>query len=501
MKPLALRTSLTIVYTGILTMLMTALAVTTHAMFVRQLDQDATTSLEEKARGLHGYLHFNGGVPVLEYNQDDLDSVAFVDDATDYYQVFDARDGRLLTQSPGLAALGLHYTPEEVAELRGNAGPHDVQTDRGRLRLLSSVIAPAPGDMYLVQVGELLAGVDASLAEFDRLLLWRILGGLVVAAVVGRWLAGRALAPLARLSVATQGIGIRNLDARLSVRGANDELDQVAQAFNHALARVELSVGEMRQFSAALAHELRTPVAILRGEAELALRRSSSNEDLRQVLMRQIDEFDRLTRLINQLLTLARAEGGEIKMSDQSVDLAALGASVAEQIEPVAAAQGIILTSHVADRVMVKGDSGWLERLLLILLDNAIKFTPDDGRISVTFSCTKGVAHVAVTDTGMGVAAEALPHLFERFYRADPARSREVPGAGLGLALAKWIAERHGGTIDVKSRPGEGSTFTVRLPAFLGRGDDPDGLHQVAAIERFGRGVAAHQPHGTGQGA
>ena len=478
MKPLPLRTSLTIVYTGILAVLMTGLAITTHSLFVRQLDEAATTSLEEKAHGLHGYLRFKGGAPVLEYNRDDFDSAAFVDDATDYYQVFDARDGRLLTQSPWLEALGLHYTPDEVAEFRANAGPHDVQTDRGRLRLLTSVISPTPGEVYLVQVGELLTSVDATLAGFDRLLLWRILAGLALAAVAGRWLAGRALAPLSRLAVATQGIGIKNLAARLSVRGANDELDQVARAFNHALARVELSVGEMRQFSAALAHELRTPVAILRGEAELALRPSSSDEDLRQVLMRQIDEFDRLTRLINQILTLARAEGGEIKMADQSVDLVGLSASVAEQIEPVAAVQGITLACEVADGVMVNGDAGWLERLLLILLDNAIKFTPEGGRISVTFSCAKGLAHVAVTDTGMGISPDALPHLFERFYRADPARSRQTQGAGLGLALAKWIAERHRGTIDVKSQPGEGSTFTVSLPALPGRGNEPDRAHQ-----------------------
>ena len=196
------------------------------------------------------------------------------------------------------------------------------------------------------------------------------------------------------------------------------------------------------------------------------------------MLMRQIDEFDRLTRLINQILTLARAEGGEIKMADQPVDLVALGASVAEQIEPVAAAQGIALTCDVADGVTVRGDAGWLERLLLILLDNAIKFTPEGGRISLTFSRAKGLARVAVTDTGMGIPPDALPHLFERFYRADSARSRETQGAGLGLALAKWIAERHSGTIDVKSRPGEGSTFTVSLPASSDRGNKPDGAHQ-----------------------
>jgi signal transduction histidine kinase len=196
--------------------------------------------------------------------------------------------------------------------------------------------------------------------------------------------------------------------------------------------------------------------------------------------MRQIDEFDRLTRLINQILTLARAEGGEIKMADQAVDLVALGASVAEEIEPVAAVQGITLTCEARDSLMVKGDAGWLERLLLILLDNAIKFTPEGGRISVTFSCAKGRAHIAVTDTGTGISPDVLPHLFERFYRADPARSRQTQGAGLGLALAKWIAERHSGTIDVKSRPGDGSTFTVSLPAASGRGHEPDGAHQPA---------------------
>ncbi len=479
MKSLPLRTSLTIVYTSILVVLMTGLALTTHSLFVRQLDEAATTSLEEKARGLHGYLQFKAGMPELVYKRDDLDAVGFIDDATDYYQVFDGRDGRLLTQSPGLEALGLHYTPSEVAAFRADAGIHDVQTDRGRLRLLTSVISPTPGEVYLVQVGELLTSVDATLAGFDRLLLWTILAGLALAAVAGRWLAGRALVPLSRLAVATQGIGIKNLDARLSVRGADDELDQVAQAFNHTLARVEQAVGEMRQFSAALAHELRTPVAILRGEAELALRPSSSDEDLRQVLIRQIDEFDRLTRLINQILTLARAEGGEIQMADQPVDLVALSASVAEEIEPVAAAQGITLTCEAADAVMVKGDAGWLERLLLILLDNAIKFTPARGRILVTFSCANGLARVVVTDSGVGISPEALPHLFERFYRAKPTRSGQTPGAGLGLALAKWIAERHGGTIEVKSRPGEGSTFTVNLPASSERGDRPDGAHQT----------------------
>jgi heavy metal sensor kinase len=464
-KPLSLRTSLTLFYTGVLALLVTALGYGYHSTLVRNLDDDATASLEEMARGLHGYLQFKDGSPVLVYNRDDPEVAAFIDDATDYYQVYDAQNGRLLTQSPGLESLGLHYTPGEVAEFRKNPGPHDVETDRGRLRLISSVISPAPDQVYLVQVGQLLDSVDRTLAGFDRLLLWRILAGLSLAALVGRSLAGRALAPLSRLALATQAIGITNLQERLSVRGANDELDEVAQAFNHALARVEHSVGEMRQFSAALAHELRTPLAILRGEAELALRPSSSDEDRRQTLTRQIDECDRLTRFINQILTLARAEAGEIALAAEPVDLAALAASVSDQIEPVAAARGIAMTCEAADGVTVVGDGGWLERLLLILLDNAIKFTGEGGRISVKVSSSNGQARVAIADTGIGIAPDALPHLFERFYRADRARSRQTQGAGLGLALAKWIADRHNGRIDVTSQTGQGSTFLVSLPS------------------------------------
>jgi heavy metal sensor kinase len=462
-KPLPLRTSLTLFYTGMLALLVTALAIGEHSLLVRRLDDDVSANLEEKARGLHGYLRFVDGSPVLQYDRDDADSAAFVDDATDYYQVYDAQTGHLLTQSPGLESLGLDYTADEVATFRDHPGLTDVRTDRGRLRLSSTVISPTPGEMYLVQVGDLLDGVDRTIAGFDRLLFWRILVGLGLAVLVGRWLAGRALAPLSRLAVASSGIDIQNLHARLAVRGVDDELDQVAHAFNNALARVEHSVDEMRQFSAALAHELRTPLAILRGEAELALRPSESDEQRRQALSRQIDECDRLTRLINQILTLARAEGGEINIAREPVDLAALAASVTDQIEPVAAERGILLTCQGVDGVLVAGDPGWLERLLLILLDNAIKFTPAGGRIWVTFSSESGVARVAVIDNGIGISRDALPHLFERFYRADPSRSTQ--GAGLGLALAKWIADRHNGTIDVQSQCGEGTTFTFILPA------------------------------------
>jgi heavy metal sensor kinase len=363
--------------------------------------------------------------------------------------------GRLITQSPAWSPRC--PTAAEIAELKTRSAPHDVQTDRGRLRVSNTVIAPESGGSFLVQVGELLDSEDRTLAGFDRLLWWRILAGLVAAALAGRWLAGRALTPLARLAASTRTIGIANLHDRLSVRGAADELDQVANAFNSALDRVEHSVGEMRQFSAALAHELRTPIAILRGEAELELAHPLSGDDRRERLVSQVDEYDRLTRLINQILTLARAEAGEIKLSIEPVGLSRLASNVAEEIEAVASARNIALTATWSRTS--GSDAGWLERLLLILLDNAIKYTPDGGRVSVRVSQEGDRAVLAVSDNGVGIPPEAVPHLFDRFYRAESARSRHTSGAGLGLALAKWIADRHGATIEVSSKTEKAARF------------------------------------------
>jgi signal transduction histidine kinase len=197
---------------------------------------------------------------------------------------------------------------------------------------------------------------------------------------------------------------------------------------------------------------------------ELALLRSRSELEWRASAASQIEEIDKLTRMVNQLLTLARAESGEIPLAHEAVDLGALAATVTEQLEPVAQAKDLSLHCDVNQPVTVTGDGGWLERLLINLLDNAIKYTPPGGRIRVGVSCENDHARVDISDTGPGIPAGAVPHIFERFYRVDPARSSTVEGAGLGLSLAKWIVDRHHGRIEVRSEPGKGSTFTIWLP-------------------------------------
>jgi len=462
-KPLPLRATLTLVYAGVLSAILTAEGFAYHTTLRNQFETAATADLEDKARALHGYLHFDRGDATLVYDANDAEEAAFIVDATRYFQVYDGKTGRLLRQSPGMASLGLNFTPTEVSEFRKAAGLRDVQTDRGRLRITSTVISPPGGDQYLVQVGALLERLDASLGEFDRVLVIRTAGGVVLAALMGLIFSGWALAPLKRLAARATSIDIKNLEARLPVRGAGDELDHVAVAFNQALARLERSVNEMRQFSAAVAHELRTPLAILRGEAELALAAPISEFSARERLASQLDEYDRLTRLINQILMLARAEAGEIQITRAAVDLSSLAASVSDQVEPLAAARSITLVPQIDPEVRVLGDHGWLERLLLILLDNAIKFTGAGGRVTVRVTKDGDRAHLLVEDTGIGINAGTIERIFEPFYRADVAQSRQTEGAGIGLALAKWITRTHDASLTVTSEPGRGSAFTFSI--------------------------------------
>ena len=275
---------------------------------------------------------------------------AFIEKATRYYQIYDANDGRLLLQSPALEPLGLHYIPAEVQAFRESPRVYEMRTDQGRLHISSSVITPTPGEAYLLQVGVSLDRADLALERFERLLLLSVPLGLLAVIVAGRWMVGRALAPLVRLAAATRTISVANLQQRLPVRGAGDELDEVSLAFNDLLARQEQAIGEMRQFSAALAHELRTPLAVLRGETELALRRPGPLEEQRRRLTSQLEEFDKLSRLIGRLLTLARAESGEIPIARARVDLAACAVSIVEQLEPVAEARQIALSCESIGR-------------------------------------------------------------------------------------------------------------------------------------------------------
>jgi heavy metal sensor kinase len=464
---LTLRSRLTLVYATVFGVLLVAIAFLSYRVLAYQLDADVTANLTELTSGLHGYLRFENGIPAVVFDPVDPDETAFVEEATRYYQVFDATSGRLIVQSDALRPLGLEFTPAEVRQFRDQPLDIDVQTDFGRLRLSNSELTPVNGEHYLLQVGVSLAQMDRVLDTFFVLLAASVPAGLIATFIIGRWMARVALTPLTRLAAAARTIDIEDLRRRLPIRGARDELDDVAVAFNETLARLEHAVGEMRQFSTALAHELRTPLTGLRGDIEMAMLQPGGSDDVRRRFVGQLEEIDKLKRLIDQILMLARAEAGEIPLTAAAVDLRELATSLVDQLEPVAAAKDIVLRCEGTDAAVVRGDADWLKRLVLNLLDNAMKFTPRAGKVVVSVSSKGATAHLAVQDSGIGIDPQVTPHIFERFFRADPARTSGVDGAGLGLSLAKWIVDRHHGRIEVESEPGKGSTFTVYLPLAL----------------------------------
>lgn len=465
MKPLTLRNKLTLFYSITVSLLLTGFALVSYRVLSVGLNTALSDELIERAAGLRGYLRFEEGKPVFVYDENDPEETLFVRTATRYFEVYEATSGTLLALSPDLQAMGVQYSTEEVQHLAQEPSSFtDLQTDQGKLRFRNEIIAGSFGDTYLLLVGASMQPMEDTVDAFLRSLAWLIPSGVLLAALAAWWMAGKALEPVAELAGAAREIVVSHLDRRLPVRGTDDELDHLATEFNETLARLEKAVGEMKQFTASISHEFRTPLAVLRGEAEVALMQASSSEHYRRVLASQLEEFEKLTRMINQLLTLARAESGDVEIADESVDLSVMTPALAEQLQPVASAKDVSLTWNCAPNVRVIGDASWIERIILNVVDNAIKFTPSGGHVEVRVSDGTENAVLEVRDDGIGIPPEALPHIFERFYRADPARSDRADGAGLGLSLVKWAVDQHHGSIRVESGLGKGTRVAIRIP-------------------------------------
>jgi two-component system, OmpR family, heavy metal sensor histidine kinase CusS len=306
---------------------------------------------------------------------------------------------------------------------------------------------------------------DQALDRF-RIILQVTLPFLVIlASLTGYWLSGRALAPVGEIIKTARGIGVQNLSARLAVPPANDELRRLSNTLNDMLGRIESAVNRIKQFTADASHDLRTPVALIRASAELALRRSRTEDEYRESLSHILASAEETTHLIENLLVLARADAGAADLHFESVELVSQLEKLAEEAGILTAAKGILFTKELPTHpVQISADPAAIGRLFLLILDNAVRYTPAGGRIELVLSNGAGNARIEIRDTGIGIDSKDLPHVFERFYRADQARSRESGGSGLGLAIALWIVEMHGGSIDAQSTLGSGTTFRISLP-------------------------------------
>ena len=278
------------------------------------------------------------------------------------------------------------------------------------------------------------------------------------------FLAGRALSPIDNITRAARRISAEELDQRLNLELPDDEVGRLARTFDEMITRLDDAFRRQRQFTTDASHELRTPLTIIKGQIDVALQKEREPDVYRQVLQTVNDEVDRLIRLAGSLLTLTRADAGQIPLIFEDMEIAEVVAGVSEQVRYTANEKGVELRFDTGPAVAIKADEDLLLQLMLNLLDNAVKYTPPGGRVHVAWRMNGTGVELQVKDDGIGITDEHIPYLFDRFYRVDKARSRAEGGVGLGLAISHWIAEAHGGSIKVKSTVGEGSTFTVFLP-------------------------------------
>jgi len=324
------------------------------------------------------------------------------------------------------------------------------------------------GRMTWILVGGQLDDNRLLLSRFHTGLLAAIPLLLVASALSGYFLSRRALQPVDRITSALRSINIGNLSRRLPVNPPGDELQRLAGTCNDMLARLEDAVARIERFTADASHELRSPLSLIRGVSEYALRNPDLPPDAREAFEEVLAESVEAAGLLEDMLTLARADAGSAGLAMESIDLCEVLLDVCQSIRPLADAKSLALEVHAKPGGRVDGHRASLRRLLWTLLDNAVKYTPAGGRIEALLSTSPGEARITVADTGIGIPAALQPRIFERFFRADPSRG-QVEGSGLGLAIARWIADIHHATLRVHSTEQVGSEFIVAFPARPGQ--------------------------------
>jgi two-component system OmpR family sensor kinase len=472
-----IRQRLTIWYTVALAVTVlafgTALYLERRQASIRELDQRLSLEADLADRWLTQSYKVLGRIVTISNLNPSLDPAisAYLEAARDYLIVADTA-GKVLalsdvTRSLNAAALERLSAPLDTLPLQRHSGVLAIGAPSGSVRYLL-----IPVDSAGPAIGGLLVATPVRQAFGPTDLLQSMLFIapviLVGAVLVGYWLAGTSLRPVQGIMDEVDAISDgTSLHRRLAVPLSGDEVARLAQTVNGMLSRLERSFASLHRFTADASHELKTPLQVLRAGVERALTHPGTPGEIIQSLDETLAQINQMTEMVENLLTLARADEGRAPLAVEESDLRELVADVAETAGMLGEDAGVTAVHAMpSEPVRLAVDRHRLREMLLNMVTNAIKYTPQGGTVALTLEDDPDGVTFTVQDSGIGIAAGDLPHIFERFWRADPARSRTGarPGTGLGLAITKWIAEAHGGSITVQSRPGRGSVFTVRLP-------------------------------------
>ena len=457
----SVRTRLTLWYAGVLALSLVVFAVIVYyaaaGIFYSRQDESLRSTAETVASAY---------VQELEEEQ----SIAKANEVVLAQMVFPNRfvevvdtEGRVVAWSSNLTGHPLIVPAQTLTEVRQLGVSFVV------LNNLRVAVVPLSPDrnkqLGFAIVAEPLAVIEDGLRRLRRDFFAGVPLILLLASLGGYFLARKSLSPIALMNQQTQRITAENLSSQLDVSNPRDEVGGLATTINALLARLNAAFQEQQRFIADASHELRTPIAVLRGETEVALEQERSTAEYRESLQQIKEEAERLSRIVENLFILARQPVDASAIVKLPVRLNEVVADCVRAAQVLATQKGLRLNAGSSFPEMeLDGDDEMLKRMLLNLLDNAVKYTPRGGEVDVNLARQNGNARIVVTDTGIGIPTEDQPRIFDRFYRVDKARSRALGGAGLGLSIARWIVEAHEGKLSVESTPGRGSAFTVELP-------------------------------------
>ena len=460
MRPLSLRARLALWYAGVLLAILVVMSALSYSFLRWSLLQQVDASLASVAQIVRETDERGAGGSEVERAIRELLGPGFSDR---YYQFLDPEGHSRFRSGPPPMVLPL--TPEARANAAQGLRTFETLEDPrgGPVRLLTVPVLREGRRVEIIQVSAPLARLRDALAGYLTTLLGLVPVAVALAAVGGFVVAGRALRPVRDMSRAARQITAEDLGRRLARQGAEDEIDHLADTLNTMLAGLEAAFAQARRFSADAAHELRTPLTALKGEVEVALRAERTPEEYRRVLHSALEEVEQLIRVAEDLLLFSRSSAA-IGLPRDRVELEPIVLEALEMGARRAQGTGVAVRAEEIEPVAVLGEAGALRRAVLNLVDNAVKYTPAGGKVSLSLLVREGRALIVVADTGIGIDAADRARIFDPFVRLDAARSRDAGGVGLGLALVRSIVTAHGGTVDVESTSGAGSRFTIRLP-------------------------------------
>jgi heavy metal sensor kinase len=449
-------------YAGVLTVVFVLLGSLTFLFLRHYLEANLLDIQARRARQIADTLVAHARRDSEEAMRSQVETL-YSPEANDRFIRITRADGALVYASG--APRGGGFDPSLVPRPASEDGSsHTVRRAGGALLIASVTATGADGTRYRVEVGTSGAAAADTLTQVLVMLTVGLPVAVAVAVAGGFVLVRRALEPVERIAAKAAAISQHNLSERLPVVHSGDEIERLSVSLNHMIARLEEAMRSSKQFVADASHELRTPLTVMRGELESLAQDAQLGRETRETLGSVLEEVERLGEIVESLFALSRLDAGEANAEWVRFDLAELAATTAGQMSLLAEDKNVTVECDSTAGVTVQGDRARLKQVIVNLLDNAIKYTPAGGRVRLSVRREGRCALLEVADDGIGIPAEALPHVFKRFFRVDTSRSREQGGAGLGLAIVQSICSAHGAEVEVLSTPGKGSRFRVRQP-------------------------------------